>query len=192
MTTEVLVPAPVDSPQSVPPPPQRRPKFLTLLSLLHMCSGMGVLVLIATTPMGGAERISSLLGYPRSMVAIAFAVVGVLDVGAGVGMWLGNRWGWWLAAIYYVHAILRSAHALLVSLVPPAEWGEPDHGWGGQHLKFTGRVFINSLILLYLYGDTCARYFHMEELPVRKSLAKLVGAAFTVGSVTYILAKLLS
>ena len=88
-------------------PSDERPKGIAALAVLQILGGVmtvGVVVLGS----GGISESLSGTGLSWTSLSAATVVYGALGIAAGIGMWRGKAWGWWLAAFTYVHGIVRN------------------------------------------------------------------------------------
>lgn len=159
-------------PEEALPVPRTRPKVVSILAVLHILSGVALLVMIA-----GFGRqlgaIGSMWGTSPLFAQLSMLFLGVLTLAAGVGMWRGAAWGWWLAAFYYVYAIYRNANALLlISGMADQLVGEA-RGPGYYYVKHVGRVVTHSLVLFYLFRESVLAYFGLDQLAKGRALVRL-------------------
>jgi len=169
-----------------------RPVGITLLSILHTIGGSILLVVVLSHLPSANETEEALQSVGSSAWLVSFAglFLAFLALGSGIGMFLRTRWGWWLAAFYYVHSILRSLSALANIISMLDEWEgtrSPEH----YYVKHAGRIVLNSLILMYLFQGHVLRFFHPGRLPKAKIIGALVGAALAVSVLFLIVGALL-
>ncbi|MNE83862.1 hypothetical protein D3C80_1807170 [compost metagenome] len=69
---------------------------LSLVAILLVLGGAGLLI-IQLIAFSKLEEMSSLINVSNYVLQGAFVFVGLLGVAAGVGTWIGAKWGWWLA-----------------------------------------------------------------------------------------------
>lgn len=136
-------------------------------------------------PAGWLEALRT-IGVSPLGALLGILLLAIVGLGSGIGMWLGLRWGWWLAAFYYVHAILRSLSALgnLAAMADEFE-GRLDleyHYW-----KHGGRIAVYTLILIYFFRPGVLAYFGVDGRSKGRMLAKLITAAVVI-SVAILLA----
>jgi hypothetical protein len=119
-------------------------------------------------------------GISPALLIIAVAILAALGTAVGVGLWRGTKWGWWLGAFACVYGIARSLSALLIVLSlseePPEGARAPAYYVG----RYSGRILVQLLILLYFFRERVLRYFGLEGLSKWKALAQLVGACLAL------------
>jgi len=175
-----------------------RPIGVTLLSILAILGGIGFVGLAALTtffllstdePRVIAERLAT-IGIPLPLLIVGLAFLIVLSIGSGAGMWVGERWGWYLATFGYAYAIVRNLNAIWIthgifSSMSAADLAVMPHGLGYYYFKFSARVVISGLILLYLFKRNVREFFEVGEIPAWKVLGtEAVSCAVIVGCVT--------
>ncbi len=92
-----------------------RPVGVSILAVLHFIGGIllfGVQFLMFAN-LNAMEESLRTIGIPPALLIVAVMFLAALAIASGVGMWIGTKWGWWLAAFYYVYSIFRNASALL-------------------------------------------------------------------------------
>jgi hypothetical protein len=140
--------------------------------VLHIFSGVVILILIA----GFGRQLGAIgpvLGTSPLFAQLSMLFLGALTLAAGVGMWRGAAWGWWLAGFYYVYAIYRNANALLVISSMADQLAGEARGPGYYYVKHVGRVVTHSLVLFYLFRESVLAYFGLDQLDKRRALVQL-------------------
>lgn len=143
--------------------PRERPTLVTLLAVLQILSGGALLVMAAAfAPRLGP--LALLLGFSPSYVAVSLLFLGGLGLAAGIGMWRGARWGWWLAAFYFAYAIYRNTNVLVT--IPTildqlvGETGSTNSYYG----KHGARILLNAGLLYYMFQDDILAYFGLRRM----------------------------
>lgn len=73
-----------------------------------------VIVLVAQVALfSRLDDVSSLIGVSSYFFQAAVTFLGVLSLATAVGMFLGKKWGWWLALFYFAYEITRNMNAML-------------------------------------------------------------------------------
>jgi hypothetical protein len=174
----VAVPTLADE-QSSGKRPALRPIGIWLLSGLHLL--FGVLFVVLTL---FALRQSTVYPwiYPLWMTTIC-GLMAVMAVATSIGLWLGQRWGWWLAAFYYVWGSLG---VVADSLLVFSRLGHVDAESVANILPSKLiQLAIHLLILVYLFKGTVRAFFHLQSISTLKSLLLLGFVAIVVLSATY-------
>jgi hypothetical protein len=83
----------------------------------------------------------------------------LLGVAGAVGMWLGKRWGWWLALFFFAYAITRNVNVLISIRGISEQFGVPASDQGANYAKYGIRVLWNALLMVYLCGETAVTFF---------------------------------
>lgn len=185
---------PYSSPSSVTPratiEPHRatatRPVGVSILAVLHFIGGIllfGAQFLLFANLRAMDESLRS-FGIPPALLIIGVMFLAILAIASAVGMWTGTKWGWWLAAFYYVYSIFRNGSALLtvVALADQLEGGS--RGPEYYMIKYGGRVVVHLLLFLYFFKANVLEYFGMETLSKLKAVGILVGICIAILAVT--------
>lgn len=163
----------------------KRPLFVTVLAVLSLFGGIGVLWVIATIAFVRPEE----LPFSQTLVILSTLFLGFLDLFAAVGMFLGKRWGWWVTVFSFVYALARHLNqfALTIQLGPDA-FLDSTQTYGYYLLLGTVRMAVDLLILAYLSGAKVRRYFGTENINPKMALLKIIGLVlliFVVVSISY-------
>ena len=96
------------------PTTRMRPTGVTILAILQMLGGVLIfLVGIAAVSVSGMTSTLGGYGYGYlagviGIVGGVIAVVGLIGIGLGYGLWKGKGWAWWATLIFSVLGILGS------------------------------------------------------------------------------------
>src|SRR5262245_30882794 len=113
---------PYDSPSlaaSIPPSdlPPTRPIGVAVLSILHSLAGLALgAFLVATSFFGDNEQWLAQRGLTSTAFAGIIALFALLALVCGIGLWLGTKWSWWLAAFYYFSMLFGDICQLILIL----------------------------------------------------------------------------
>lgn len=140
-----------------------RPISISLLAI-WLAIGGGAILVPQLLFFGKLNGVSSALGISSVLLQGSIAFLGLLGLAAAVGMWLGKKWGWWLALFYFAYAATRDINVLLTA-VGLAAAGE---AMGSAFVKYGAAVLWNGLLLFYLCRETASTYFRTTE--TRKAL----------------------
>lgn len=166
------------------------PAGVIILGLLHLLGGVLLIYTqIHGIPVWRAEDLKAVLArVDTSLTGFIFSmlVLSVVAVGSGLGMLMGRRWGWWLAAFYYVHSILRNGWGLVII------WWMGDElattrGMNYYLLKHGSRIAVGLIILFWLFKPHIREFFRAERLRASIAIGALLGACATIGLVTLVL-----
>lgn len=163
----------------VPMPPSEsvaRPVGVTLLALLHFLWVLAFF-LLAGTLWRNLDDLEIPLFAILSVIAIGVAIVGgIIALAIAVGLWLGRKWGWWLAgslaalAIYsqlfsFAEYFLESKLSLQLGLLTLL--------W----------LALDALVIWYLMRPNVLNYFGLWDLSKGKALVILAGGGVVLALV---------
>jgi hypothetical protein len=154
-----------------------RPAGVSLLAILLGLGG-GVLLITQLMVFNKLSEASSKLGISTVVLQGGIGFLGLLGVAAGIGMWFGKKWGWWLALFYFAYAVTRNANVLISISSFTEQWGAPRQGIGMIYAKYGIRMLWNGFLLFYLCRENAAIYFRTTE--TKKWKALLLVFAFCV------------
>ncbi len=128
-----------------------RPLGITILSILFIIGGSGMLILFLSTQKIDIKSVASL----SSTVMFNGVLLGVWALVAGIGMWFGKKWGWWLGATYLSYSVFRNINVLFTIFTMLGEFPiETRH-----IVKPLGRVLIHASICTYCFKDAILEFF---------------------------------
>lgn len=154
-----------------------RPLGVTILSILHVLGGLMMLPLLAALFANSEEAQKPLqeLGLPFELLVAGMCFLAISSLLSGVGLFLGRKWGWWLAAFYYVYSIVRHGNALLLTYELAELDGGGGRGIGYHRAKFVARIVVAVLVLVYLFRGRVLDYFRFEPGGKLKRLGIVIG-----------------
>ena len=159
-----------------------RPVGVSILAVLHFVGGIllfGVQFLMFAN-LNAMEESLRTIGIPPALLIVAVMFLAVLAVASGVGMWIGSKWGWWLAAFYYVYSIFRNASALLTIVAMADELGGGTRGPEYYMIKHGGRIVVHFLLFLYFFKGNVLQFFRLEGLSKPKAIGILVAICIAI------------
>ena len=123
-----------------------------------------------------SEAIGELGVYPPLLISAMLLVAGIM-LGASVGMWRGDRWGWWLGAFIQVFGVVRNLPTLV--MIPGMEdpLGEQSEAFEMLIVRVIGRSVISLLLILYFFKANVLAYFGLEDVNRAMALVALVVAS---------------
>ncbi len=170
---------------------RKRPIGVSILAVLYIIGGIGVLGIQLF--MGGAlAQAFNLIGISSISAVISILFLGILGIAAGIGMWSGKKWGWWLGAFYLMYSVERNINALIIIPCLVEQFGTPESGLVKYYIKHGGRIILHSLLVLYFFKSNVEAYFQVDNLNAWKRFFKLAGAtviAFGAAIVSSILSR---
>jgi hypothetical protein len=131
-----------------------RPAGVSVIAVL-LAIGGAMLLITQLVAFNRLNETSSVLGIPAAILQGAIGFLGLLGVAGAGGMWLGKRWGWWLALFFFAYAL-----NVLISIQGISEQlGVPASDQGVNYGKYGIRVLWNALLMVYLCGETAVTFF---------------------------------
>ncbi|MEX0714521.1 MAG: hypothetical protein WD278_19450, partial [Pirellulales bacterium] len=120
-----------------------------------------------------AEAVRS-IGIHPGLVIAGTMFLSLLATASAVGMWLGRKWGWWLAAFYYAYSVFRNASAVAMfasmSDEVEADGRDPAH----YLVKHGVRVFVHLLLFFYFFKGNVLEFFGMQSVGKAKAISIIV------------------
>lgn len=153
-----------------------RPVGISILSILIL---LGALLAAGGTIFGAyylatspdAATIESRLeafGISLPLLIASTIFLLLLKFGSGVGLWIGSKWGWYLATFSYAYVIVRNANAIvvthqIVSAMSAHEISLMSLSPTIHYIKFSVRIIVATLLYLYLFKSNVREYFQMTS-----------------------------
>jgi hypothetical protein len=150
------------------PPPRLPLKWLAIVPILEGLTPLVVGFALLVHP----EQISVGTGASITFLFLSSLFLGLLGLAAGVGIWLGRPWGWWLATYYSLYLALRGLNGVLSSLAA---------GELGSVLSYGWRLIIGTALAAYLCTEGSLSYFGVIHRKKWTSLLILLAA--TIGTI---------
>jgi hypothetical protein len=163
--------------------PRTRPIGIWILSGLHLLAGLFfafAVVLFLQLWERFEERLME--GFLWFVVLVA-AVMAAVGLSSGVGLWLGTRWGWWIASFYYVWALLGFV-AEFMTMAFRFNLMDTE----SLAVVVLGKVIqlvIHALLLAYLLKPNVRTFCRLQSLRVDRALIPLVVIAVVLLAVAY-------
>jgi hypothetical protein len=162
-----------------------RPLGIWILAVLHLLFGLLCLLLCALVVYAGLTG-NDMISTTHSLgqtIAI-FGGFMLVAVSSAIGLWRGDRWGWWLTAFYYVWGVL-SVVAEFGMLLSPLNQQDPDFLGPPLPEKFI-HAAIHAGILAYLFKGPVRDFFRLQSLKVHHALFPLTVVAIVVTVAMYV------
>lgn len=115
-----------------------------------------------------------------STIYFSVLLLGIINLGSGIGMWLGKRWGWYLGAICYCYAIIRNSVALVQLSQILRVFNHLQQEAGLSYIKFSARIIGNGLILSYLFKSNVTNYFQVNNRSNWKKAGLVLGVTLII------------
>ena len=155
-----------ETPAASPEPSDRKPSVVVILAILYIV--IGVISLGFVARQGPTIDVE---GSDRGVFFMMMALYPAIGLAAGVGMWLGRRWGWWLGLFGVVSMALRNLWAIAGLPGMLAAMGVPLSSATMLYAKFGIRVLLSVLVAIYFLSNTVVGYFRVEKVRKRRALA---------------------
>lgn len=155
----------------------KRPTFISILAFFQFLGGIGLFLLLITSDM---TPLASILNISNVNMFIPISILGVMSLGAAIGMWKGKRWGWYLGAIVFCYAIFRNGYALSQVIGMSNIIETSGESTDSYFIKYVGRVIINGLVLLYFFKANVIEYFQVTNLRDWKKVGIVVGVTIII------------
>ena len=171
------------------PPARSRPVGVTILALLFLLTGVGLVALLATawpTLLAGLGQI----GVSAPMLLYSLILPTILGFVAGAGLWIGRPWGWWAATVASLLNIVRNVQGLLVLLGLVQALDGLSEAATMTLVRDTASVIGQSLLLAYFFkGNVLAfcRVGGASRWRLVLLLAGIVAFVFAVGTLLQML-----
>ena len=178
----------------------KRPKGISILSILHLIGGVSGALLIAPVvaefnQSPEASQIFNAMGIPPLSILINIILILTIALASGIGMWNGKKWGWYLGSFYYLYSVFRNAGALisiprLCSQIPPQEMETLAHQPSYYYAKHATRVVVHFLLYLYFFKGNVRDFFAVSEQKKWKPVIIELGTCLAISGVGIILSLL--
>ncbi len=158
-----------------------KPLGIKILSALHLLGGILLAFNTIVNAMRFRELEAKLHGTPILAIML-LAYLAVLALSSGIGMWQGRQWGWWLAAFFYVHGIVRFGSYF--QKIPAMAEQIKLSGAGIRYLYTIAglKILASAAILIYLLSPRVWATFGLGKVKRLIVVAGLFGIALLVGA----------
>ncbi len=159
------------------------PTGVAILAILHLVGGTLLFgaQLFLWFHSESLEDSLRFIGIAPAALIVSVAFLSLLTVASGIGMWMGKKWGWWLASFYYVYGVFRNAAALATIHTLADQLGDSVRGPGFYAVKHSVRILVHLLLLAYLLKGNVLHYFGLETMSKVKAIGILITACIAVG-----------
>ena len=123
------------------------------------------------------------IGIPPVFLIIGGLFLAILTFATGIGLWLGTKWGWWLASFYCVYSIFRNCTGMLNALVAIDQFEGSSRGPEYYMVKHVGRIVVYFLLYLYLFKGNVLEYFRSKTVNKGLATSILFGICFAITAV---------
>ena len=163
----------IDNPSDIDEATRKRPLGVSILAVLEVISAISLVAMQVawgdTLSTVSVETTGSAFAGYYSMAV--YAISGMI---AGVGMWLGKRWGWWAGTFGLMLGVLRNAKTLLAIPGIVQQYGLTLDESLSAYFKYGSRVVVQPLWFLYYFKGNVLGYFGLKDLSKAKTMALLV------------------
>ncbi|MEW9697775.1 hypothetical protein [Paenibacillus sp. SI8] len=152
------------------------------VSLLAVLLAIGGVILLGTQLLAFSKlnEASTLIGVSSYFFQAAIGFLGLIGIAAAVGMWLGKKWGWWLALFYFAYAVTRNINVLISISSIYGQYSMPTNQITMNYIKYGIRALWNCFLLFYLCRETASTYFRTLETKKWKSLSIVFGICVVI------------
>ncbi|WP_127589033.1 hypothetical protein [Paenibacillus koleovorans] len=165
-----------------------RPAGVSILAVL-LAIGGGLLLFTQLTALKELNEASSVLGVSAVLLQGSISLIGLSGVAAAVGMWIGKKWGWWLALFYFAYAVCRNVNVIISIPGVAEQLGAAVQDQTVNYVKHGIRVVWNSLLMLYLCGEGATTYFFgMTSINKWKAVLIVFAVSILIFAVTTLIA----
>lgn len=147
------------------------------VSLLAILVGIGGVILLGTQliAFNKLNEASSLIGVSSYFFQAAICFLGLIGITAAVGMWLGKKWGWWLALFYFAYAVSRDINVLFSISSISSQYSVPTEQITMNYIKYGIRILWDCFLMFYLCRDTASTYFQTLDIKKWKAMSIVFG-----------------
>jgi len=165
-----------------------RPVGVAILAVLHTLAAvaLGALLIILIANAEDNARWFEQKGLPFTWFAVISAVFVLLAVACGIGMWLGTKWAWWLAAFYYFF-VLFGDNCQLLLMVPLKAVAQDYEAVTVLLVRQGVGGIIHFALLRYLFQANVLRYFGLNSLRKLRALGVLFAITIVLVIATIVL-----
>jgi len=143
---------------------KKRPILVSILAVLSIIAGIPsaliclIFLLIRDEMITGIPMDGTLL----DLLLLSLFVFSVISLAAGIGIWNGKKWGWWLVQFSSVYYILRSFSMFKQEITEET------------YLR-TAISILDIFLLWYFFRPNVLAYFNMQKIKKIKALLILIG-----------------
>ena len=109
---------------------------------------------------------------------------------AGVGLWIGSKWGWWLAAFYFMFNVVRHAFSLVLVMVLVAQDLLPDRDVESDLFKYGFGIVFGLLLFAYCFKANVLQFFGLTAISKAKAIAILAAVSIALSGAVFTIAVL--
>lgn len=160
-----------------------RPTLITILAILNILGGLSVFI-TQLVAWGNLKQAAIQSSISITQLLLGFIFLAVLSVSSGIGMWLGQKWGWWLGAFNELYVIPRRINVLLAAL---SMYSGTEGDELTRIIRSAGQILVSIVLLFYFYRHNVLDYFGLAEFPKWKSIIILFGGLALVILIFYLL-----
>jgi len=164
----------------------KRPVGVTVLGILYAIFGflgvLGCVVLLVFRDSPSFQLVGAIfaqLGLSSTLLFIWGGVLSLAYMAAGIGMWSGDPWGWWLVGLLQAYGMVQSAAALLAVLGLAQQPAGSALG-ARYYIQYSGQTLGSALVFLYYFKRNVIEYFGLRRQSRLAAIAILVSGAVIV------------
>jgi hypothetical protein len=104
----------------------------------------------------------------------------IIALAAGIGMWSGKKWGWWLGSLDQLNSALSNASAMLIIPHLLDRVGVSSAVLADQISQIGIKAALHSVLLLYLFLGSIIEFFQVGDVAALKRLLILFAAVAVI------------
>ena len=156
--------------------PPSRPRNISILAILSFILGLIILG-------GNLTRISNTYGIAIFFSSLIFAL---LYLAAGIGMWLGKKWGWWAGTFSYMLMLYNNVETILLLSTPAKIYSISVNKIAINKSEYISGAVVLFLLLLYFFSEDVLKYFELETMPKWRTILLMISIVFIVALINTI------
>ena len=163
-----------------------RPVGIWQLSGLHFLAGLTLLTMAFGLLIAAAAGWEDATGPIKAdwILTIGLCALATYAIGSGIGLWRGDRWGWWLSAFYWVGLATNWIGDGCVKV-----WMSRDDDpvfLAGLSVMALVRMLIPIFLVLYHFKRSVRSFFGLQSLRMIRTIAILGAIWFALAFVVAI------
>ena len=136
---------------------QPRPNFIKTVCVMTVLYAVGALVAMLILSPDYSNAIEGAFGVCRNAFLVSAGFMALVALVSVVGLWDGDKWGWWLCGFYW------SARLVNVLGTLPGYWGHAATGATLSPIRFITALIWALAILVILFRKEIYVYVRMDR-----------------------------
>ena len=165
-----------------------RPIGIVLLALVHLANALSIAgnrVFILVKVYSASQGPITISAFSASYKVMLFGevLIVVVAITSAVGLFVGAKWGWWLAAFHWTWRIAREVLIPLSALILTGLSNNAETEVTLDFAEMFVPVILQSLLLLYLFKENVLEFFRFDSLSKPWAITALFSIGFIVAFV---------